>query len=494
MGLLARIFGGKERAVEGAYRPGPYLLNDGWLSASAGRYMNWWQNGHSLQHAGEGSAMVEACVSAYAQTVAMCPGDHWKKLANGGRERVTNSALSRILRHPNDYQSISDFLMNMTRRLYTHGEAFAYAVRNDRFEIAEMHLMRDGRARVALDGAIYYDLSGNEVVDRRFDLSMPVPARDVLHVRLHTPRDVLKGVSPILSTVLDRAMSGAALNQQIAFYLNQARPSFMLETDEKLTKEQTEALRQRWHEQTQGENAGGTPILAWGLKAKPVTTSANDGQLAEMLKMTDQNVALAFRMPLQVLGLGGTTFASTELLMQSWIASGLGFALNHIEEAFGLLFRLKGVPDEYMELDSRALLRSAYRERMEGLARGVISGIYSPDEARAAEDLPAVEGGHGAMPRVQQQVVPLSYGSAMQPPDPAAASAASPVAAPRLAADFAAFYDWPEFDSAGDCNALDAGTARATGATPEPAIVHNPEMLAMIAEVQLRRELGLIAA
>ena len=63
--------------------------------------------------------------------------------------------------------------------------------------------------------------------------------------------------------------------------------------------------------------------------------------------------------------------------MQSWIASGLGFTLNHIEEAFGLLFGLKGVPEEYLELDTLALLRSAYRERMEGLARGVISGIYS---------------------------------------------------------------------------------------------------------------------
>jgi hypothetical protein len=145
-----------------------------------------------------------------------------------------------------------------------------------------------------------------------------------------------------------------------------------------------------------------------------------------MLKMTDQNVALAFRLPLQVLGLGGTTFASTELLMQSWIASGLGFCLNHIEEAFGLLFRLKGMPDEYMELDTRALLRSAYREQIEALRTGVIGGIYSPDEARATVDLPAVPGGHGAMPRVQQQVVPLSYGTDMKPTQPAPAAAPTP--------------------------------------------------------------------
>jgi len=34
--------------------------------------------------------------------------------------------------------------------------------------------------------------------------------------------------------------------------------------------------------------------------------------------------------PLQINGTG-TTFGSTELLMQSWTATGLGFTLNHIE-------------------------------------------------------------------------------------------------------------------------------------------------------------------
>lgn len=423
------------RAKEGEYRPGPYFLQDGVLSATAGKYWNWWQMGYSLKPYGESGAMVEACVGRYAQTVAMCAtaGDHWKTLEDGGRERVTNSALSRILRRPNDYQSISDFMMNLTRSLYSKGEAFAIAVRNDRNEIAELHLMREGRALISEDGSIFYHLSGNEIVERRFDISDPIPARDVLHVRLHTPQHPLKGVSPVIAAALDMALSGAALNQQVAFYLNQARPSFMLETDEKLNTEQTAALRQRWNEQTQGENAGGTPILTWGLKAKEVTSKASDGQLADLLKMSDQNVALAFQMPLQILGIGTNMPGSTEQLMQSWIASGLGFCLNHIEEAFGQLFKLKGVPDEYLEFDTKALLRSAFKDRIEALARGVITGIYSPDEARAEEDLPAVAGGHGKMPRVQQQVVPLSYGTEMKPPGPnkaPAAPAAPPVDKP----------------------------------------------------------------
>jgi len=421
---LARVIPWKARQLEGQYRPGPYMLSSGWLPAGAP--WNFWQSGMNVQPYGQRSAMVEACVSAYSQTCAMLPGDHWRKLANGGRERVSTSALSRIMKRPNDYSSISDFMLNLVRRLYERGECFAVAVRNSRAEISELHLMRDGAARIADDGSIFYSVSGNEIIEQRLDLTMPIPARDVLHVRLHTPRHPLKGESPILAAALDMAMSGAALNQQIAFYLNQARPSYILETDEKLNREQTDALRERWNQQTQGENAGNTPILSWGLKAKPVTITANDGQLAEMLKMTDTNVALAMRVPLQILGLGGPTYASTELLMQSWIASGLGFTINHIEEAFGQLFQLRGVPDEYLELDTHALLRSAYRERMEGLARGVISGIYSPDEARASEDLPEVPGGVGKEPRVQQQVVPLSYGADMQPPSPQAQAQAPP--------------------------------------------------------------------
>jgi HK97 family phage portal protein len=421
---------GKGRAVEGQYRPGPYLVSGGWLSASVGRYWNWWQSGYNLQPYGEHRAMVEACVSAYSQTVPMCPGDHWRKLENGGRERVSNSALSRIMRRPNDYQSISDFLLNLTRRLYEAGEAFALAIRNNRGEITELHLMRIGQPWIAEDGSIFYSLSGNEIVYRRIELSVPVPARDVLHVRLQTPRHPLKGESPILAATLDLAMSGAALSQQIQFYLNQARPSFLLETDAVLKREQAQELRSWWDEQTQGENAGRTPILTAGLKAHPIETNAVDAQLAEMLKMSDQNIALTMRVPLQIFGLGGNTYSSTELLMQSWIASGLGFTLNHIEEAFGLLFGLKGVPDEYLELDTKALLRSAYRERIEALARGVISGIYSPDEARASEDLPRVAGGHGDMPRVQQQVVPLSYGSDLQPPSPNAPAPPPPAEPP----------------------------------------------------------------
>lgn len=417
MGILDRIFGGKKKAAEGASRVGPYLLDDGWLSASAGRFLNWWQMGGNLQPYGAGSAMVEACVSAYSQTVAMCPGAHKRTLENGGTEVVTGSDLARFLKRPNDYETISQFLLNITRQLYMKGECFGLAIRNGRGEIEEIHRMLYGYPYIGTDGSIFYSLNGNEIAERRFDFSTPFPARDVLHIRLHTPRHPLKGESPILSAALDLAMSGAALNQQTVFYLNQARPSYILETDEKLTREQTEALRQRWLEQTTGENAGGTPVAAWGLKAKEVTGSAKDGILADLLKLTDQNIALAFRMPLQILGIGGTPLASTEALMSGWKSTGLGFTLEHLEEGIGGLFRLKGGTEEYLEFDTDAFLRSSFKEMIDGLVAAT-GKVMTSDEARAKIGLPRKKGGDELY--VQMQDIPLSMAGKVQATPPAA--------------------------------------------------------------------------
>jgi HK97 family phage portal protein len=309
----------------------------------------------------------------------------------------------------------------MTRRLYEQGECFAFAVRNNRFEISEIHWMRHGYPMLADDGSVFYRLSGNEIAERRFDLSAPIPARDVLHIRLHTPRHPLRGESPILAAALDMALSGAALSQQVAFYVNGARPSVYFETDQKLNKTEASDLRSRLQEHSQGENAGGSPILSWGLKAKTIEFRAGDGQLAEMLKLSDQAVALAFRIPLQILGIGGTPFASTEALMSSWKATGLGFCLNHIEEAFGRLFGLEGYPYEYLELDTNALMRSSFKEMIDALTAGT-RRVMKINEARGMLDLPKVPGGDQIF--VQLQDVPI--GMAGKATSPAAPSPSLP--------------------------------------------------------------------
>jgi len=311
-------------------------------------------------------------------------------------------------------------------------------LRNSRFEVDELHLMdaRQCRALVAETGDVFYQLYGNDVIQRRLeaaDTQLLVPMRDVLHVRLNVNKQYptpMMGQPPLMAAFDDLAVGSAITRQQIQFYMNEARPSAVLSTDLVLDKEQVAALRDRWNEQAKGLKQGGTPILTGGLKVQPWgVPSSKDSSLAEVLKMSKENIALVYRIPLQVLGLGGTSYTSVEVLMQAWISMGLGFALNHIEEAFGQLFQLDGVPAEYVEFSTEVLLRSAEKDRMESLAKGVQGGIYSPNEARNKEGLDSVE--FGDEPRVQQQVVPLSAaGKIPAPPSPNAAPPAPPPKGP----------------------------------------------------------------
>jgi HK97 family phage portal protein len=448
--LLTRAWSSLIRKSNGTTLPGPYFLpySGGWLSSEAGQYMNWWQMGYDVTGSPV-TAMVEACVSAYSQTIAMLPGDHWRLKDDGGRERVTTTALSRILRFPNDYQTNSDFMLNLVRSLYLDGNAYALALRNERFEISELHLMnpRESRAQLAETGEIFYHLGGNPIIERRLtgrETQLIVPERDVLHVRLHTPRHPLIGESPLMAAAFDIANAGAMSRQQLNFYNNMARPSIVLMTEQILSAPQIEELRKRWNEQSRGLNAGGTPILAAGLKPFQLSTKAEEAQLAEVMKFTDEHIALVFRIPLQVLGIGGTPFASTEALMRLWLSTGLGFPLNHIEEAYGAMFNLAGVPKEYVELSTNELLRSNNAERIKQETDSIRGGLKTINEARAEESLPAVEGG-GTI-RIQQQNVPLDYWEQMMaagkppakplggpPPQPALPKPAPP---PEKAIDY----------------------------------------------------------
>jgi HK97 family phage portal protein len=267
-----------------------------------------------------------------------------------------------------------------------------------------------------------------------------VPQRDVLHIRLHSVERKrpfpLMGETPLIAALASITASSAITQQQINFFNNQARPSAVLSTDQILDKDQVQFLRDRWNEQAKGLDGcgpGGVPILTAGLKVLPWSTPGKDAQIAEVMKLSDENIALAFRIPLQVLGLGNNAYSTTELLFQAWLASGLGFALEHIEQAFDRLFQLDGQPYDYIEFDTSALLRSAYKDRIEGLVRAVQGGVMSPNEARNSEGFDNVK--FGDEPRLQAQMVPLSAATTIPAVPAAAAAPAAPGEKPPAPTD-----------------------------------------------------------
>jgi HK97 family phage portal protein len=430
MQSLARMITPRQKANpagEGNYHPGPYTVSGGVLPHAWGQYLNYWQMDLDPLSP-PGCSTVEACVWAYIRAVAQLPGYHKRELGNGGTETVNTSALSRLLRAPNAYQTPSDFLVHLIRSLLYTGNSYWIAQRNDRQEVEALHWtdprscrVREIRVQGQVFSEVFYEIGENPLINLTSlaDNSLVVPARDVLHIKLDTRRNPLIGETWLSALGPDLATDAAIHSSAATFSGNMSRPSGVLTTDLQIKQPDVEALRARWNEQAKGLNAGGVPILTHGLKFQPISISNQDAQIVEQQKLTDQKIASVFGVPAILLGINDTaTQKSTEAIMAEWLASGLGFLINHIEQAFDKFTGLSASPAgrEWTEFDTRMLLRSAFRDRIDGLARGVQGGIYSPNEARLLEGLPEAE--DGDEPRVQQQVVPLSAWD-KQPPEPA---------------------------------------------------------------------------
>ena len=330
-------------AGEGNYHPGPYTVGGGILPSSWGQYLNFWQMDLDPMP-GPGCSTVEACVWAYIRAIAQLPGYHQRELANGGTETVTTSALSRLLRAPNGYQTPCDFLVHLIRSLLYTGNSYWIAQRNDRQEVEALHWtdprscrVREVKVQGQVFAEMFYEISDNPLINMPSlaGNSLVVPARDVLHVKLDTRRNPLIGET-WLSALCARDCDAYGNPQFGGEVFQQHEPPVRRDHHRPAIKtEDRDELRARWEEQAKGLNAGGTPILTHGMKFQPISISNEDAQIVDQLKLNDRTIASVFGVPAILLGITDTaTQKSAEALMTEWLASGLGFIITHIEQAF----------------------------------------------------------------------------------------------------------------------------------------------------------------
>ncbi len=382
-------------------------------SASMMNYpTNWFQRGMNLPQQTGGGSVVEACVQAYAQTIAQLPGKHYELDNNGTKTYITGSRLARVLAKPNGFQTRSDFLLNLVYSILHYGNGYwvGNAVGNERpNEIFLLDPRVTQAHRVPETGDVYYSTSGafmDMVNDEIMEGRALIPERFVGHVRLHTPHDPLIGVTPLQNAAASVGAHTAITQAQAAFFTNMSRPSGFISTDLDLTKEQMQQLREAWEEKSKDLNAGGVSIMGNGMKWNPMVMSSQDSQLVEAWRMTVEDISRVFRVPPMLINnLENSTFDNAETLMRFWLSSGLGFMINHIELAMAAYYRLDD-RSAGVELNQQVLLNADMQRQMEALGAGVTKGLMAPNEGRNRLGLGPVEGGD--MPLVQQQMVPVN--------------------------------------------------------------------------------------
>ena len=365
---------------------------------------DWWQKDMSTDSIVTNTT-VEACVSTISETVAMLPIRHLRLNPNtNGYDEVRNSAIFRVMRRPNPFQTKSEFIVDLIRQCLLTGNGYGVCTRNKRFEIDAIYPQLKMHPFVSYDNKdVYYSMGDNNLIET---LETMIPSRNVLHFKLHTVDHPLIGVTPLEAAVLSGSTANSIQGHTNRFFQNMSRPSGVLSTDMSLTPEQTKQLRDRFNDLSKDLNTGGTPILTNGLKYQSISMSAVDAEMIETYNMTVLDIVRVFRIPPALIGvMDKATFANTESLMQFWISTGLGFIVEHLENLFEDLFDLP--PDEKIEFDTDVLLQTDFKGRMEGLKTAVQGGVLSINEAREKEGLGSI-GKIGDIPMVQMQMVPVN--------------------------------------------------------------------------------------
>jgi HK97 family phage portal protein len=376
----------------GMYALGP--LEDGWQR-------NLEVNGFGARHV----PGVYACVMIIARSISQCYPLHMQMSESGITKRTKGTSAYRVLRSPNTYQTGPEFLLNLIAMTLFDGEAFALCTRDERGEIDSLHLLPRGTCSPrVVEGTreVFYSVGSSPLAPGGVDFI--APARDVLHLKFHTPRHPLIGESPIRAAALAIGINVALSQNQAAFFSRMSRPSGVISTDQVLTREQMGQLRAAWQDQAKGLAAGGIPILSGGLKWQPLSVDSQDAQLVQAQQMSLEDICRVFGVPPPLVGdLSHATLNNSETLVRHFLSMSLGSYLELTERAFDRLF---GVPDgQYIEFDTTALLRTDFQGRIDGLTKAVQGGLFTPDEARALEGLSPIEGGGTAY--LQRQMTPI---------------------------------------------------------------------------------------
>lgn len=369
----------------------------------------WSRNLNVDKHQAKNVPAVYASVMLIARAISQCYPTH-VKVKNGKYEKITTSAAHRVLKTPNSYQETPSFLLNLIATALFEGEAFCIVTRNDRQEVSSINLLPPNTCSPLVDDetkSIFYSVGSNPLAQGGADYI--VPARDVMHLRFHTPRHPLIGESPIKAAALAININVALNKSQAAFFNQMSRPSGVITyegTQDRpfLDAKQMESLKQAWANASQQMNQGKVPILGANMKFQPMGINSQDAQLVEAQNMSIADIGRVFGVPSPLINdLANATLNNSESLMRSFLSMSLGSYIEHIERQFDRLFNLNN--DERIELDTKALLRTDFNGRIDGLSKAVQGGVMTPNEARAMESLGEIDGGDTAF--LQKQMIPI---------------------------------------------------------------------------------------
>lgn len=322
------------------------------------------------------STAIIAAVTLLADSVASMPVEVGKRVNN----RWTRIETPLVFKQPNSEQSMFEFVHQTIATLAVHGVAYIWAPRKG-IAPAELRNIHPSKVTVAVNKAneieykIGNDTFGTDVIKQINWLIFP---------------NTLRGISPLdsLRNIIGTDISITRFMAQ--FYGDGATPSSVLETDQQLTSEQAQVLRDTWVDTHYKRRR--PAVLTGGLKWRPITASASDMDTIAHREQIVREIARAYRIPIHLVGgVGGDTqtYQNVESAGINFVRHTLLPYMRRLEDVFSELLP----PQQEIHFNADEFLRADLATRVRAQQVQIASGTLTPNEARNIENREPYVGG-----------------------------------------------------------------------------------------------------
>lgn len=226
-----------------------------------------------------------------------------------------------------------------------------------------------------------------------------ITPENIVHFRGYNPENAITGLSPLETLRRVLAEEQAAGDYREYFWRNAARMGGIIERPP-LAPEWSPAARERFKAEFEalysgGVNSGKTAILEEGMEWKPASFNAQESEYLEGRKLTREECARAYHIPLPMVGiLDHATFSNIQEQHRNLYQDCLGPWLEMIEQDI-MLQLLPDFPDTsgvYVEFNLQEKLQGSFEEQTGSLQSSVGRPWMTADEARARMNLPSLGG------------------------------------------------------------------------------------------------------
>lgn len=371
---------------------------------------------------------VFACISLISGDAGKIPLLLVEKNEDGTWDEAESPAFSPVLRKPNHYQTLQQFIETWVISKLSRGNTYILKEYDNRSVIRALYILDPNLVTplVAPNGSVFYRV-GEDHLSGITEEMVAVPAIDMMHDRFNCFFHPLVGLSPLFASGL-AAKQGLSIQQNSEkFFSNMSRPSGILTAPKEISDPLAARLKEQWEKNYASGQIGKVAVLGDGLKYEAMGVSAEDSQLAEQMSLTAKMVCSTFHVPPFKIGIealpGGQKvddmnriyyadclhklFQAIETLLER------GLFLDESARGLGVMFDV----DDLTRMDTAA--------QIDMLAKATGAGIMKINEARSKRNLKPAEGGDDCF--LQQQYWALrQLAERKSAPDGASPASASP--------------------------------------------------------------------